>query len=60
MKYSAISANANEMESSTTENPSTKYFQIKNIHEQPFWIVEEVLDGDSLKVKQEFGQERRE
>ena len=51
MKYSAISANANEMESSTTENPSTKYFQIKNIHEQPFWIVEEVLDGDSLKVK---------
>ncbi len=60
MKYSAISAKANEMESSTTENPSTKYFQIKNIHEQPFWIVEEVLDGDSLKVKQEFGQERRE
>lgn len=60
MKYSAISANHNEMESSTTENPSTKYFQIKNIHEQPFWIVEEVLDGDSLKVKQEFGQERRE
>ena len=60
MKYSAISANANEMESSTTENPSTKYFQIKNIHEQPFWIVEEVLDGDSLKVKQESTQERRE
>lgn len=60
MKYSAISANANETESSTTENPSTKYFQIKNIHEQPFWMVEEVLDGDSLKVKQEFTQERRE
>ena len=60
MKYSAISANANETESSTTENPSTKYFQIKNIHVQPFWIVEEVLDGDSLKVKQEFTQERRE
>ncbi len=60
MKCSAISANTFEMESSTTENPSTKYFQIKNIHEQPFWIVEEVLDGDSLKVKQEFTQERRE
>lgn len=60
MNYNAISANANEMESSTTENPSTKYFQIKNIHEQPFWIVEEVMDGDSLKVKQEFTQERRE
>jgi hypothetical protein len=28
-----------------------KYFQIKNIHQQPFWIVEEVLDGDSLKIK---------
>lgn len=41
-------------------NGSQKYFQIKNIHEQPFWIVEEVLDGDSLKVRQEFGQERRE
>ena len=60
MKYSATSANANETESSTTENPSSKYFQIKNIHEQTFWIVEEVLDGDSLKVKQEFTQERRE
>ena len=60
MKYNAISANLNEMEGSTTGNPSAKYFQIKNIHVQPFWIVEEVLDGDSLKVKQEFTQERRE
>ena len=60
MKYSAISANANEMESSTTGIGNQKYFQIKNIHVQPFWMVEEVLDGDSLKVKQEFTQERRE
>jgi len=60
MKYNAISANLNEMEGSTTGNPSAKYFHIKNIHVQPFWIVEEVLDGDSLKVKQEFTQERRE
>lgn len=60
MNYNAISANANEIEGSTTGNPSAKYFQIKNIHVQPFWIVEEVLDGDSLKVKQEFTQERRE
>ena len=60
MKYSAISANANETESSTTGIGNQKYFQIRNIHEQPFWIVEEVLDGDSLKVKQEFTQERRE
>ena len=60
MKYNAISASLNEMEGSTTGNPSAKYFQIKNIHVQPFWIVEEVLDGDSLKMKQEFTQERRE
>ena len=60
MKYNAISASLNEMEGSTTGNPSAKYFQIKNIHVQPFWIVEEVLDGDSLKVKHEFTQERRE
>ncbi|MFN3021995.1 thermonuclease family protein [Chryseobacterium sp. TY3] len=60
MKYSAISANANETESSTTGIGNQKYFQINNIHEQPFWMVEEVLDGDSLKVKQEFTQERRE
>ena len=60
MKYKAISANANEMESSTTGIGNQKYFQIKNIYEQPFWMVEEVLDGDSLKVKQEFTQERRE
>ena len=60
MKYNAISANLNEMEDSTKGNPSAKYFHIKNIHVQPFWIVEEVLDGDSLKVKQEFTQERRE
>ena len=60
MKYNAICTNINEMEGSTTGNPSAKYFQIKNIHVQPFWIVEEVLDGDSLKVKQEFTQERRE
>ena len=60
MKYSAISANAYEMESSTTGIGNQKYFQIKNIHQQPFWMVEKVLDGDSLKVKQEFTQERRE
>ena len=60
MKYNAISANLTEKEGGTTGNPSAKYFQIKNIHVQPFWIVEEVLDGDSLKVKQEFTQERRE
>lgn len=60
MKYNAISANLTEMEGGTTGIGNQKYFQIRNIHDQPFWIVEEVLDGDSLKVKQEFTQERRE
>ena len=60
MKYSAISANAYETESSTTVNESLKYFQIPNSHMETFWLVEEVMDGDSLKVKQEFTQERRE
>lgn len=60
MKYNAISANLNETESSTTGNGSQKYFQLKNSHTETFWIIEEVLDGDSLKVKQEFTQERRE
>ena len=35
MNYNAISANPNEMESSTTGIGNQKYFQIKNIHEQP-------------------------
>ena len=60
MKYSANSANLQEMRRSTTEKPFAKYTQIKNVHCETFWIVEEVLDGDSLKVKQEFTQERRE
>ena len=60
MKYSANSANLQEMRRSTTEKPFAKYTQIKNVHCETFWVVEEVLDGDSLKVKQEFTQERRE
>lgn len=60
MKYSVISANLRETERSTTENPFAKYAQIRNSHTEPFWIVEEVLDGDSLRVKQGFTQQRRE
>ncbi|SHI48491.1 hypothetical protein SAMN05443429_10216 [Cruoricaptor ignavus] len=41
---------------STTSEIYQRYFTIKNIIVQPYYIVEEVLDGDSLKVKQEFGQ----
>ena len=60
MKYNAITPNRKEMESSISENPSLKYFTIPNSHIETFWTVEKVLDGDSIIVKQEFGQERKE
>ncbi len=60
MKYNAISANIDEMEGSKTTPETQKYFQLKNSHVETYWIIEEVLDGDSLKVKQEFTQQRRE
>lgn len=41
-------------------NPSAKYFQIPEIITETFWIVERVLDGDTLIVKEEFGQESKE
>lgn len=60
MKYNEITPYQDEMGSTGTANPSLKYFQIPNSHTEAFWIVEEVLDGDSLTVKQEFGKQRRE
>jgi len=60
MQYDATTVNREEMESSKSILGIQKYFQIPNSHVQTFWIVEEVLDGDSLKVKQEFTQQRRE
>ncbi|UFK97567.1 thermonuclease family protein [Kaistella faecalis] len=48
------------MNVSKTINPSAKYFQIPGIITETHWIVERVLDGDTLIVKEEFGQESKE
>lgn len=48
------------MDVSKTENPSAMYFQIPGIITETHWIVERVLDGDTIIVKEEFGQESKE
>lgn len=60
MQYNEITPNKEEMKRSNNENPSHKYFTISNSYVETFWIVEEVLDGDSLIVKQEFTKGRKE
>lgn len=60
MKYNAIILKSMAPESSITENPSAKYFRIPGITTETFWIVERILDGDTIIVKEEFGQERKE
>lgn len=56
MKYNAITPIMEENGSQITAEVFAKYFSIKNIIVQPYFILEEILDGDSLKVRQEFGQ----
>ena len=60
MKYNASTPNQRASKSSSSENPSSRYFQIPEISTETFWIIERVLDGDSLIVKEEFGQETKE
>ena len=60
MKYNAITQNLQEAEASSGQNQSLKYFTLPDTHTETFWIVEEVLDGDSLKLRQRFTQEQRE
>lgn len=60
MKYKATTPNQTVMESSFPTESLRKYFTVPNTHCEAFWIVEEVLDGDSLKVKQKFTQESKE
>ncbi|MBW8360086.1 MAG: thermonuclease family protein [Weeksellaceae bacterium] len=60
MKYNATTPNQTVMESSSQENPAAKYFQIPEINVQPYYVVENVMDGDSLIVKHEFSEERKE
>ena len=60
MHYNEITPGNDRSDVSKTVNPSAKYFRIPGIITETFWIVESVLDGDSLIVKEEFGQERKE
>lgn len=47
-------------ETSQTELSSAKYFRISGIQTETFWIIEKVLDGDTIIVKEEFGSESKE
>ena len=60
MQYKEMTPNKDEMKRSTNVNPSLKYFTIPNSYAETFWIVEKVLDGDSLIVRQEFTKDRKE
>jgi len=60
MHYNEITPENTQSDVSKTVNPSAKYFQIPEIITETFWIVERVLDGDTLIVKEEFGQESKE
>lgn len=60
MHYNEITPENTQSDVSKTVNPSTKYFLIPEIITETYWIVERVLDGDTLIVKEEFGQESKE
>lgn len=60
MHYNEITPQNSQSDVSKTVNPSAKYFLIPQIITETFWIVERVLDGDTLIVKEEFGQESKE
>ena len=60
MNYNEITPKDAELNVGKTVNPSAKYFQIPGIITETHWIVERVLDGDTLIAKEEFGQESKE
>ena len=60
MHYNAINPKNINMNVSKTVNPSAKYFLIPEIITETYWIVERVLDGDTLIVKEEFCKESKE
>ena len=60
MHYNVFNPTYTNMTVSKTVNPSAKYFQIPEIITETFWIVERVLDGDTIIAKEEFGQESKE
>ena len=60
MHYKEITPENAQPEVSQPEIQSAKYFRIPEIITETYWIVEKVLDGDTLIVKEEFGQECKE
>lgn len=60
MKYNVITPNGTENNGSLTEQDQQNYFLMKDLLIETHMIVERVLDGDSLIVKQEYGQISKE
>ena len=60
MHYNEINPKNTRPDVGKPENPSAKYFRIPGVITETYWIVERVLDGDTLIVKEEFGQESKE
>ncbi len=60
MKYNEITPNRAENKSSFKVQDLENYFLMKDIQIETHMIVERVLDGDSLIVKEEFGQISKE
>lgn len=60
MQYSEVKPKNKSMNKNLTENPSAKYFRIPGIITETYWIVERILDGDTIIAKEEFGQESKE
>lgn len=60
MKYNAITPNGAENNGSFSIQDQENYFLMKNLQIETHLIVERVLDGDSLIVRQEYGQISKE
>lgn len=60
MKYNANTANGLINESSLQTSVGENYFGIQNTQLETYWVVDRVLDGDSLMLRQEFGQYEKE
>ncbi|MFN3021977.1 thermonuclease family protein [Chryseobacterium sp. TY3] len=56
MKYKAITPNQMEIDGSVSNQDQENYFLIKDIQIETHLIIERILDGDTLIVRQEFGQ----
>ena len=60
MKCNVIAPNGTENNGSLTEQDQQNYFLMKDLLIETHMIIERVLDGDSLIVRQEYGQISKE